>query len=260
MKILLGLNKFSGSNIFGSRFISSCNHEFKILAYYKNHRYLKNINWTLDAVYSNTKKNKIIPYTNIQYINFIIDELIYWEPDLVISDAEPISATLAKLLNIPLYYCSPIFLITGVNNKNKIWQEPIKQYINNLPKADKYFIYSPLIDILPLKLKNGYEWIRPYYKDPIVQENQFSSKCITSAETSSIADCVYNNKKFILSSDNDDIEQKINSYFLSLNNASLNIGQPKSLLWLKETIEKDNTDFDLSIKNNISFLHDRISN
>ena len=177
MRILFGASNNIGSNIMLSRFLENApEHEIRTAAYYKNHRYLHSIDWCLDALYNkqytkNYFKNKYGiagPPVDHSLSDMIINDLLEWEPDLVISDCEFFTATVAKVLEVPLWYCSPILQVTGIEHDKKELSVTykLKQYLYSLPEADAYLVYSPLCDIAsrPI-LKSGYEWIRPYFKN-----------------------------------------------------------------------------------------------
>ena len=51
MKILYGAGNFTGSNIAAARFIKNTEHEVRIAAHYKNHKYLESFDWCLDPLY-----------------------------------------------------------------------------------------------------------------------------------------------------------------------------------------------------------------
>ena len=123
MKILYGAGNTSGANLQLSRFLQHSSHEVKIAAYVRNHRYLDYINWSLDALqinngYQQKKVNELFGHTGVPPISYyeaseMLDDLAEWNPDLVISDAELITAHIAETFEVPLWICSPLCLATG---------------------------------------------------------------------------------------------------------------------------------------------------
>lgn len=160
-------------------------HELFLAGYYKNSQYTKTLNCTLDVFNQNlcpiaSKERKdlyktfgytkpAIPPLNINYTLALLEDVRKFQPDLVISDAEEISAHIATALNAPLWYCSPTFMYIGIkweyDNKrymSRLWQ--YFQYLKKLPPANKYLIYSPLgfIKNKP-QLTREYSWVYPYH-------------------------------------------------------------------------------------------------
>lgn len=279
MKILLCANNFTGSNIMLSRFVQHLSgHEIKIAAYYKNNKYLKTIDWCLDPFTVFFKKNYFLekfgiygPVIDFNLGDLIIDDLLDWKPDLIINDCEFITATIAKVLDIPIWYCSPLLQITGLFHDrlviNTINDFEFKRAFEKFPKGEEYFIYSPLCDISikPL-LKQNYTWIRPYYELPnefttedisLQDIQRIASSLVTTGETSFVADCLYNNKDFLISPNHNDIEQNLNARLFNWYGIAGNIGRSFNMNFIKTRVEKFNKSYSLNIQN-WNYLHEKL--
>ena len=182
MKIVYAAGNRLGAGTQLYRFLEGAesNLTIKVAAYIKSSLLIDHIDWTLDALhnkFSEKKKDVLseifdhqnVPNVGISEVELLINEIEEFNPDLIISDGEPITAHIAKSLNIRLWYCSPLHLLDGI-----IWEHgqmrysfslgKTKKVLSRLPEADKKFIYSPFGDIaMRPMLKPGYEWIRPYH-------------------------------------------------------------------------------------------------
>lgn len=257
MKILFGANNNIGSNIMLSRFLKKTkNHDIRIAAYYRNNKYLKSIDWCLDALPTwsgnlNYFKNKYeVQGPSVDYLlaDMIINDLLEWGPELVISDCEPFTAAISKILEIPLWYCSPMLQITGIEHEKKSLN--ISKKIKLLPKADSYFVYSPLCDISsrPI-LKPGYEWIKPYSNmpDEFTTEEDFNindvkrlipeNTLVTTGETSFVSDCLYSGKSIVISPNPLETEQVLNAQLLQWYGVGINIGRSMNMNFIKRQVE-----------------------
>jgi len=142
---------------------------------------ITHIDWTLDALrhrYSSKNKQELIklfgyyglPDVGFHELSILLEEISEYNPDLVICDAEPIVANIAKVLGFRLWYCSPLHLLDGVKwgssqIKYRSRLEKYKKLLIKLPRAERTFVYSPFGQIQPLcpELKPGYEWMEPYH-------------------------------------------------------------------------------------------------
>jgi len=273
MRILFGAGDFPGSNIMVSRFIQNApDHEIRVAAFYRNHKYLHSIDWCLDALrytkvgdsnYFKEKHGQSGPYVNHEMANLIIDDLLEWQPELVISDCEYFTAMVAKALEIPLWYCSPMLQMTGIEHDRKEINtkifDTIKLYINSLPQGERYLIYSPLCDIIcrPF-LKRGFEWIRPYsvigsettsIELPIIQRVLPKNAVLTTGETSFISDCLYTGRSIFITPDPRDVEPVLNAQLMEWYGVAKNLGRSQNINFLKQQVEKHNTPPVLSIQN-----------
>ena len=227
-------------------------HDIRTFAYYTNSQFLSSVNYILDTLFENAENCVFTefgikgPRVNKKIAELIITDISDWNPDLIISDCEIISAKLAKLLEIPLWYCSPILQFVGWDHDRGEGKTP-NSYFNKLPKADRNFIYSPLCDIedRPI-LKEGYEWCRPYYQDPEIIttedisliEKAAKDNLVTTGETSFVADCIYSEWPFFISPNPNNIEQMINARICDYRKIATNLGRQSNISLLKESVEK----------------------
>ena len=181
MKILYTAGNRVGAGIQAARIVEHLSkHEVKIAAYVSAYDFLPYIDWCLNAVAHKSLGTKglmdginffgypLAPSVNIKNAEKFINDISLWAPDLIINDADPIVAHIAKKINIRTWYCSPLFLETGVKwdrLKRKYTTKliPLKKLLNTLPVAERTFIYSPYKTIM--RAEDGYEWITPYYND-----------------------------------------------------------------------------------------------
>lgn len=270
MKILFGAGNNIGSNIMLSRFLQHAQgHEIRIAAYYRNSQYLHSIDWCLDPIlvrkHKNYFKNKhgiIGPSVDHDLADMIIDDLLEWGPELVISDCEFFTAMIAKVLEIPLWYCSPMLQIIGIDHQYKTLSidTTIKSYLKMLPIGDAYLVYSPLCDIAarPI-LKQGFEWIRPYVSDlkevttediniSNLQKLIPSNSLVTTGETSFVSDCLYTGKQLFISPNTLEVEQLINAQLLQWYGMAINIGRSTNIQFIKSQVERSITHKSLSIQ------------
>lgn len=181
MKILYGASKRYGAALQLDYFLSKTSHEIKVASYYEMSQSISHIDWLLDAVYTTNRRDlsdvedifgyKGIPLVRLDNITKFIDDVIAWEPDLFISDGEPITAHIAKLLNIDLIYSSSIYLLDGI-----VWHRGQFRYLNLLekvsssikghPRGISKLIVSPFgVLAKQPRLKNKYfRWVVPYYQ------------------------------------------------------------------------------------------------
>jgi hypothetical protein len=173
----------AGSQLY--RFIQNLpkEHVLKTAAYIKSSYSLPHIDWTLDSLHYNVqyKKSKEIlgPKTlnvNHNILLSLISDIEQFEPDLIITDDELTVSNIANKLNIKLWYCSPVFLFSGIEWDFKIRYYSklfyLYNYLWSFPEAEKTFIYSPFGDInFRPQIKYGYNWITPYHV--IQQESNY---------------------------------------------------------------------------------------
>jgi hypothetical protein len=286
MRILYGAGRTSGSNLQLGRFMENADHEIKVMANVRNHRYLPYIDWSLDALYGNNKNahHKVIelfghpglPILKYELISEIMDDLAEWGPELVISEAEPISAHIAKTFDIPLWYCSPLYLLFGVEwlSGSRIPFKPLESFLFRLPKGNRYFIYSPFCNVIGRpRLKPGFEWIKPYYKNKsecstdliAVNSPGFSylkaAHDVITGETSLIADRINKSTPFFISPNSKDYEEMLNATIAEKHGIAPNLGEIRNDVKLaKRKVEKLNTLNYYLNKQQHSFLHERIAN
>ena len=271
MRILFGAGNFIGSNLMLSRFLQHTQDDVRVAAYYRNSRYLQSIDWCLDALSVRGEKNYFKdkcgtsgPPVDHSLADMIINDLMEWGPELVISDCEFFTAMVAKVLEVPLWYCSPMLQITGIEHERKELNTKImdttKLYLESLPQGDVYLVYSPLCDIAarPL-LKRGFEWVRPYSIVP----NEFTTEdidisnlqrlipdnsLVTTGETSFVSDCLYTGKPMFISPNPLEIEQVINAQLMQWYGVAVNIGRSMNMSFVKRQVERTAPHPSLSIQ------------
>lgn len=236
-------------------------HDIRIAAYYRNSKYIKSIDWCLDALAVRCEKNyfkdkygRVGPPVDHSLADMIINDLLEWGPELVISDCEFFTAMVAQVLEIPLWYCSPMLQLIGFEHDRKALttniMESYKHYLGLLPKGDAYFVYSPLCDISARPvLKSGYEWVRPYVSaaseftteninisniQRLIPENSL----VTTGETSFVSDCLYTKKHLFISPNPLEIEQVINAQLLQWYGVATNIGRSINMTFVKRQVER----------------------
>src|SRR5690606_6636014 len=250
------------------------NHEVRVAAHYQNHRFLRSFDWCLDALYqvkfgshNYFKKQHGLssPQVDHDIDDMVVTELLEWGPGLVISDCEFFTAMIAKVLEVPLWYCSPMLQLVGLERERKeIYAkafERFRVYFDRLPIGDSYFIYSPLCDVQGRPhIKQGFEWVRPYAIKPdaftsedidfsIVEKAIPKSCLLTTGETSFVSDCLYSGKFMFVSPNPKEIEQNLNAQFLEWYGLGKNIGRSNSLSFVKKLVEKPHPKPMLSVQN-----------
>ncbi|MFA5758977.1 MAG: hypothetical protein WC942_06445 [Clostridia bacterium] len=285
MRILFSGNNYIGSNVMLQRLIKAADkHDVKVMSYYRNHTYLHHIDWCLDPViFKRTLGKKYFkeyynidgPSVNNQLAEIIVNDLVGWEPELVISDCEKLSATLAGILQIPLWYCSPMLQMIGIQHDKKTLDSLIfaglKNRLELLPEGNKYLIYSPLCDIegRPF-LKDGFEWCRPYYEEPgrstteqidISLVTKIVGNCgyFTTGETSFVSDCIYTNKPIFIGPHPKELEQLLNAQLCEWYGVAKNIGRFFNISFLEKAVEPPYPEYKLSIQE-WKQLHERFNN
>lgn len=262
MKILIGAGNYTGSNLMVSRWVKHLQrHDIKIAAWYKNHKYLNVIDWCFDGMKNYKfgesnyfKKNFGIKgiYINSKLAEMIIDELFDWKPDLIISDCDKFTAAIAKIFEIPLWYCSSMLQFNGIDHcRNEMGKnfDIIRSKLEKLPKGDKYLVYSSLCDIsLRPFLKDGFEWVMPYFEQPIkhmstedidlsiIQKLIPDNSLLCTGETSFVSDCIYDGKMIFINPNPKDFEQFLNAQLLEWYGCAKNIGRSQNVDFIKTII------------------------
>jgi hypothetical protein len=151
MRVLFAGGNTSGANSRIAKLIQNTENEYKIAGYFKNHHHLETIDWTLDALFAKKiKKEDVIEEFGADVAKdhelflWLLNDIIEWKPDLVINDCEDVTAKIAHKLQIPMWYCSPLLLSTCTKWKDKATTKIAKR-IRNLPRADRYLVYSPFV-------------------------------------------------------------------------------------------------------------------
>lgn len=288
-RIIYSAGNRIGSELQLSRFLKNINkdYELKIAGYVKSTYNITRVDWLLNSAHKRKISNEIFINTayNSEVIENILKDVIEFGPDLIISDNEHIFGYIANEIEVPLWYCSPLNLIDGIDFGNRsiysyFYFKFGKRY--KLPQAERYLIYSPFCDIKNSpKLKNGYEWVRPYYEDSLnysIEEIERRSKfdkinryieykddyTFTDGHTDIISDSFYNNKKIIIVPSIDNVESLLNGELVDRYNIGYNLGQVELMEMLAiEQIEKTYNgkynEIELNNKDNLQ-LHEMIDN
>lgn len=146
----------------------------KIAAYNKSSPNV-NIDWTLDSLLNIYKSDLISSDSE----NFAIyyDQVKNFKPDLIISDLEYFTSTIAVDLNITLWQCSSTMINYSIVDKYNLGlfkkyayvfnKNPVntQRIINLIDNSNCNFVYSHFCDTEnPPELKENFEWIRPYHQ------------------------------------------------------------------------------------------------
>ena len=183
MKIVYSCANRIGAGVQLTRFLREIdgnpNFTVRIAGYVQPTESLTHIDWTLDALkhrYSLKNKQELIklfgyhgiPDVGFNELSILLEEISEFNPDIVICDAEPIVANIAKTLGLRLWYTSPLHLLDGVKwkpgqIKYRAKLEKYKKLLAKLPKAERRFVYSPFGSLYGVELKDGFEWMTPYH-------------------------------------------------------------------------------------------------
>ncbi len=158
MKIIYAADDRLGAAYQVADFIANSFDEIKVAAYPKSGRFITHIDWNLDAIKCDRKK-----------IHLLQQDIKEYHPDLFIIDAEPIVATIASRMDLPIVYCSSLHLLDGLDwprgsrNHSAVFTK-IRQRLIKLPPGVVKFIYSPWNDFSnSFRTKDGFEWLQPYH-------------------------------------------------------------------------------------------------
>lgn len=281
MKILYGAGNINGSNLRLSHFLRHTHHNVRCGAFFKEHKYLNTIHWNLDAL--NTSSNRTakevqeitgIPFkVNPSTFYMMLDDISNWNPELVITDYEFITAYIAKILDIPMISCSPLHLIDGVQwkrGKKKLFTSEYSR-LESFKHSVEKLIYSPfgLLENAP-ELNDGFEWITPY---PI-QEFLYPRETFNIKKTTELNDCSFNTgnsqnlyydlmqgKKLCIADSQSNIEDRLNGIFVDSLGLGVSIGEgEKNHLYCMNKLQSlFNSNFEYNIVNEKEFLHERLS-
>ncbi len=179
LKILYAASNSIGSKIRLYRFLNAIkdkNYNIKIAAYIKSSPNVS-IDWTLDALLNIYDPKKICFDNNV--LKIYMDQIKYFNPDLIISDLEVFTSYIANTLNIKCWQVSPLLLNKAIPHYVKYNIGLYKNYsslsnshwtsdtymANLIVNSDRKLVYSYFCDTNYFDLNNGYEWVRPYYLD-----------------------------------------------------------------------------------------------
>jgi hypothetical protein len=200
LKILYAAGNTINSRIQLARFYKEMQNVpciLKIAAYKKSSPKNIPIDWTLDCLQNLFKISK--PSLDNDNFNIYYDQVKAYSPDLIISDIEYYTSHIAYSLNINIWQCSSYLISqglehayknnTGINSKYSFIFKDRPNISHILYNSDINFVYSHFGDIKsPPKLKNKFEWIRPY--SAVGKKSIFCKHNIISATLN-------NNKKII---------------------------------------------------------------
>lgn len=257
MKILYSAGNRPGAGIQLKRFLDNCtNHVVRVAAYMSAHKYVPKIDWTLNALKAKNSFNKKevnnlfgysgVPFVDLDGVTKLLDDIVEFEPDLIISDGERISAHIASVLDITLWSCTPLHLIDGV-----VWEFPKAVYktalastsgmLRAFQNAKRRLVYSPFGDV-PMRpiLVEGFEWVTPYTDLPRKFQCSDNARArseglklfrkhykgfLCAGETSFVADVIYNRNHIAISPSPDDAESLLNSLFCEYYGLGTDIGK-----------------------------------
>lgn len=179
LKILYAASNNQNASIQLSRFIEASRNlsfKLKIAAYKKSYPYNSYVDWTLDSLI-NILNTENVSLDNDNY-RIYYEQVIQYSPDLIISDLEYYTSTIAMDLDIPLWQCSSSFLNMGLYPKDKYSSGIFTNYsylfnknpsvnkrlINLIDNSNYNLVYSHFGDCNnPPLLKKNFNWVRPYH-------------------------------------------------------------------------------------------------
>jgi len=177
LKILYAAGNRLGSFYQLKRFLQSIQHKNYIIktAAFKKSLGDLDVDYTLDSLLNFTNINEISFNGNYSYYS---NEIKRFAPDIIISDFEIFTSTIALELNIKLWQFSPINLYYAINNDIKYNLGIHKNYfhlldssprkngyiLNLLNNSNRRFILSYIGDSKYNNIvSDTYEWVRPNF-------------------------------------------------------------------------------------------------
>lgn len=180
MKILYAASNNQNAKVQLSRFLRAMEgskHQVKVAAYKKSSPKETNIDWTLDALLNIYRPDLLSLYGD--NLNIYLEQVESYAPDLVISDLEYFTSSVAIDLNLPLWQCSSS-LINYALIRNEKYNLGLFKYhahalnrdtlhsqrmVNILDNSNRNFVYSHYGDMSdPPLLLDGFRWVRPYHQ------------------------------------------------------------------------------------------------
>ena len=177
MKILYAANNSLSSKLQLYRWLeNNSGHTVKIAAYKKSSPLNVNIDWTLDCLL-NLFNPDLISFDQNENVSIYMEAIKRYNPDLIISDLEIFTSSIAMELGIPVWQYSSQLLKYGLARKETynsgifstysylFNRDPVfTQRVNNIIyNSEKNLVYSHFGDLeVPPQLKNNFEWARPY--------------------------------------------------------------------------------------------------
>jgi len=177
LKVLYAAGNRLGSFYQLKRFLQSIQHKNYIIktAAFKKSLGDLDVDYTLDSLLNFTNINEISFNGNYSYYS---NEIKRFSPDIIISDFEIFTSTIALELNIKLWQFSPINLYYAINNDIKYNLGIHKNYfhlldssprkngyiLNLLNNSNRRFILSYIGDSKYNNIvSDTYEWVRPNF-------------------------------------------------------------------------------------------------
>jgi uncharacterized protein (TIGR00661 family) len=152
-------------------------HQIKIAAYKLSSPKNVNIDWCLDALLNIYKPDHLS--LDNDNLNIYFEQVKSFAPDLIISDLEYFTSHVANELNIALWQYSSSMINYALTRREKYDLGLFKYHahllnrapshtqrtVNLIDNSDRNLVYSHYGDaISPPKLKDNFEWIRPYHQ------------------------------------------------------------------------------------------------
>lgn len=180
MRILYAASNNQNARIQLSRFLKAMEgsqHQIKVAAFKKSSPKNVNVDWTLDALLNIYRPDLIALHSD--NLPIYLEQVKNFAPDLIISDLEYFTSSVANELNIPLWQCSSS-LINYALIRNEKYNLGLFKYhahalnrdilhsqrmVNILDNSNRNFVYSHYGDMTePPSLLNGFQWLRPYHQ------------------------------------------------------------------------------------------------
>lgn len=180
MKILYAASNNQNAKIQLSRFLRAMEgskHQVKVAAYKKSSPKGINIDWTLDALL-NIYRPDLLSLQG-DNLNIYLEQVKDYSPDLVVSDLEYFTSSVAKELDFNLWQCSSS-LINYALVRNEKYNLGLFKYhahalnrdtihsqrmVNILDNSNRNFVYSHYGDMSePPTLMDQFRWVRPYHQ------------------------------------------------------------------------------------------------
>ena len=180
MKILYAASNNQNAKVQLSRFLRAMErsqHQVKVAAYKKSSPKNVNIDWTLDALL-NIYRPDLLSLQG-DNLNIYLEQVKDYAPDLVISDLEYFTSSVAKELDINMWQCSSS-LINYALVRNEKYNLGLFKYhahalnrdtihsqrmVNILDNSSRNLVYSHYGDMAePSSLLDGFQWVRPYHQ------------------------------------------------------------------------------------------------
>lgn len=178
LKILYAASEKQNAKIALYRFMKAIQNKPYIVkvAAYKNSSPNINIDWTLDCLKDIFGGNQV--NLDNENLRIYLEQVKYFDPDLIISDLEYYTSYVANLLGKKLWQCSSSIVNHGFTKRVKNTLGIFKTYSHILHRkdaeierntyildtSDRRLIYSHFCDTEnPPDILDTYEWVRPYH-------------------------------------------------------------------------------------------------